>query len=131
MTDTKSTLKMVSCLCTDACHDSFSKKYAEACRILSSLGITANYAGFHYSAFAIALAAAEPQRLQLVTKWLYPDVAAKYRTSSDSVRKCICRTCHIAWENNRTLLEEMALRPLKEKPGTSEFLAIITVHLVL
>ena len=45
---------------------------------LYQLGLTANYTGFFHIAYAVHLAVQSPQRLRLVTKWLYPDVAAYY-----------------------------------------------------
>lgn len=97
--------------------------------ILCRLGITANYAGFHYTAYAVMLAVEDPSRLQLVTKWLYPEVAARYGTNADNVRKCIAKVRDIAWDNDPELLSEMAMHKLKKKPGTSEFPAIIALYI--
>ena len=96
--------------------------------ILCRLGITANYVGFSYTAFAVMLAVETPERLQLVTKWLYPDVAAAYNTGAENVRKAIDKICRLAWERNPDLLSEMADFKLKKKPGTSEFLAILACY---
>ena len=106
-----------------------SEAFIRVCRTLCRLGITANYTGFYYTAYAAALAAENPERLQLVTKWLYPDVAVKYGTSSDAVRKNIRKVCDLVWENNPELLSEIAMHKLKKKPETSEFLAMIVVFL--
>ena len=43
--------------------------------LLYSLGITANYTGFFQLAYAVKLCAEQPERLLLVTKCVYPDVA--------------------------------------------------------
>ena len=40
--------------------------------LLYRLGITANYTGFFHSAYAVCLVLEQPERLLLVTKWLYP-----------------------------------------------------------
>ena len=56
------------------------KIYSEdAYHLLHRLGATANYTGFSYLVRALQLCAEKPERLLLVTKWLYPDVA-KERT---------------------------------------------------
>ena len=39
------------------------------------------YTSFHYVSYAAYLCAREPERLQLVTKWLYSDVALQYNTN--------------------------------------------------
>lgn len=40
-------------------------------RLLYQLGVTANYIGFFYTAYAMSLCAEQPDRLLLVTKNLY------------------------------------------------------------
>ena len=52
----------------------------DAYHLLYRLGATANYTGFSYLVRALQLCAEEPERLLLVTKWLYPDVANTERT---------------------------------------------------
>ena len=47
----------------------------EIYRLLYRLGITANYAGFFHLAHALRLCAEKPDRLLLVTKLVYPEVA--------------------------------------------------------
>ena len=43
--------------------------------LLYRLGVTANYTGFFHTACAVSLCMEQPERLVLVTKWLYPAVA--------------------------------------------------------
>ena len=95
---------------------------------LSELGITANYSGFFYTAYAVTLALEDPERLQLVTKWLYPDTARRYKTSIDSIEKNIRTVCSLAWKRNPELLMKMAGYRLEKKPSCSEFLAIISIY---
>lgn len=42
--------------------------------LLNELGVTSNYTGYFHASQAILLSAKEPERLLLVTKWIYPDV---------------------------------------------------------
>ena len=101
-----------------------------AVHLLRNLGVTANYAGFFQTAYAVSLAASDPDRLQFVTKLLYPDVAVKYKTSIDSVEKNIRKVCDLVWEREPLLLSLMAGHELKKKPGNSGFLAILAIHLM-
>ena len=94
---------------------------------LCRLGITANYAGFQYTIDAVTMATEDIGKLQLVTKQIYPDIAAKYNTGADQVRRNIEKICSLAWERNPKLLSELAMCELNRKPGTSEFLAILTL----
>lgn len=98
--------------------------------LLSKLGITANYDGFLHTAYAISLAVETPEKLRSVTNFIYPEVAARYITSPDNVRKNIAKIRDIAWERNPELLSEIAMHQIRKKPGTAEFLAILTIHLI-
>ena len=64
-------------------------------------------------------------RLLLVTKWLYPDVAKRYRTNWKAVERNIRTVSIIAWKRNRTLLEALAQRPLDRHLCSTEFLALL------
>ena len=52
--------------------------------VLYRLGITANYRGFFHTVFAVYLAAEQPERLMLVTKWLYPEVGRRYQSATSA-----------------------------------------------
>lgn len=97
--------------------------------ILFRLGITINYAGFNYMACAVSLCIQEPDRLLLVTKWLYPDIARRYHTSPECVERNIRTICRISWERNPDFLCEMAKRSLAERPSNTEMIAILTTYL--
>lgn len=97
--------------------------------LLRRLGITANYIGFLHAAYAVSLCADRPERLLLVTKWLYPEVAKQYKTTWKAVERNLRRTVCIAWQENRPLLEQLACRTLSQKPRTSQFLAILAASL--
>lgn len=56
-----------------------------------------------------------PERLLLVTKWLYPDVANRYGTSWKSVERNIRTAANVAWESNKEALSEYAGFTLPEK----------------
>lgn len=102
------------------------KIYSEdAYHLLHRLGATANYTGFSYLVRALQLCAEEPERLLLVTKWLYPDVAKQYGTNWKAVERNIRTVSIIAWKRNRTLLESLAQRPLDRHLCSTEFLALL------
>ena len=97
--------------------------------LLNRLGISANYTGFFQTACAVKLCRTEPERLLLVTKKVYPEVARLCGTSWSAVERNIRTACGIAWENNRHLLERLAHKPLQRKPNTAQFLAILLYSL--
>ena len=97
--------------------------------LLYRLGISANYAGFFQTACAVELCRADPERLLLVTKLVYPDVAKRCKTSSCAVESNIRTACGIAWKNNRRLLEQLAYKPFPQKPHNTQFFAILLYSL--
>lgn len=97
--------------------------------LLFRLGITANYIGFFQTASAVELALQQPERLLLVTKWLYPEVAGRYNTTWCAVERNIRAAACMAWRNNRPQLERLANCPLPRRPSAARFLAILVAGL--
>lgn len=97
--------------------------------LLYQLGVTANYTGFFHTAYAVALCAEQPDRLLLVTKWLYPEVAKQYNTNWKAVERNIRTVSVIIWRENRPLLEYLAHRNLSARPRTTQLLAILSSSL--
>lgn len=97
--------------------------------LLYQLGVTANYTGFFHTAYAVSLCAEQPDRLLLVTKWLYPEVAKQYQTNWKAVERNIRTVSIIIWRENRPLLEQLAHRNLSTRPRTTQLLAILALSL--
>ena len=91
--------------------------------MLCRLGATANYRGFSYTAYAVLLCVQQQDRLLLVTKWLYPDVAKRYGTNWKAVERNIRTVITVVWEQNRAMLEGLARRPLLQRPCAAQFLS--------
>lgn len=98
---------------------------AEIQDLLCRLGVTANYVGFFHTAYAVALCVERPDRLRLVTKCLYPEVAKRYGTNWKAVERNIRTIGIIIWRENRSLLEHLAHRNLSTRPRTTQLLAIL------
>ena len=79
--------------------------------LLYSLGATANHLGFFQTACAVRLAAQQPERLLLVTKWLYPEVAKHYHTNWRAVER------NIGARGLRAILEEVMTKVMYEIPS--------------
>lgn len=97
--------------------------------LLYRLGVTANYTGFCQTAYAVQLCMESPERLLLVTKQIYPDVAKQYRTSWMAVERNIRTVGNVIWKQDQSLLEQLAGRKLPYKPGSAQLLAILTYTL--
>ena len=102
---------------------------AEIYDLLYRLGVTANYTGFIHTACAVSLCVEQPERLLLVTKWLYPEVAKQYGTNWKAVERNIRTVSCLIWRKNRPLLEQLARGHLVQKPCTAQLLAILSSSL--
>lgn len=97
----------------------------EVHNLLYLLGVTANYTGFFYTAYAVQLCTEQPERLLLVTKWVYPDIARQYQTTWKAVERNIRTVTTVIWVQNKPLLEQLAHRTLVKKPSTAQFISIL------
>ena len=97
--------------------------------LLYRLGVTANYTGFFQTASAVRLCMEQPERLLLVTKWVYPDVARQYKTSWKAVERNIRTVNGLVWKQNRPFLEKLVGRELLSKPSNAQLLAILSYSL--
>ena len=98
--------------------------------LLCRLGVTANYTGFFQAACAVRLCIEQPERLLLVTKLVYPDVARQYKTNWKAVERNIRTVNGIVWEQSRLYLEKLAGRELLYKPSNAQLLAILSYSLL-
>lgn len=102
---------------------------SEVYDLLYQLGVTANYTVFFHTAYAVSLCLEQPDRLLLVTKWLCPEVAKRYKTNWKAVERNIRTVNDIIWRENRSLLEKMAHKQLDQKPRNAQLLAILAASL--
>ena len=96
--------------------------------LLLRFGIGKKYQGFQQCAHAVYLSAEEPERLTLVTKWLYPDVARQFGVSWFCVERNLRTITRIAWSNNRELLEKLAGKEIPDVPTSTQFIRILTSY---
>lgn len=78
---------------------------------------------------ALRLSLREPDRLLLVTKHVYPDVARCFDTNWKCVERGLRRATNVAWNTAPEKLSELAHRHLTEKPSVSELLSLLTIYL--
>ena len=101
--------------------------FPKVCEMLLALGASPNYIGFYPTAYAISLCAEQQDRLLLVTKRLYPEVAQHYRMNWTAVERNIRTVVSVIWKKSPALLESLAHRPLPCRPRNTEFLAILSL----
>lgn len=97
--------------------------------LLYHLGITAKYTGFFYTSHGLHLTVRQPERLLLITKWLYPDIARHFHTDWRNVERGI-RTCAgLAWALRSEQLQQISKEILISRPNNTQFISILTSNL--
>lgn len=103
--------------------------------ILLEIGIPAHIKGYQYIREGIIMAFYDRNMLHYITKFLYPAIAKKYKTTSSSVERTIRHAIEVAWQRgNLDTLEEFFGNTVcagKGKPTNSEFMALLTDKLRL
>lgn len=103
--------------------------------ILLEIGIPAHIKGYQYIREGIIMSFYDRNMLHYITKFLYPSIAQKYKTTSSSVERTIRHAIEIAWRRgNIDTLEEFFGNTVcagKGKPTNSEFMALLTDKLRL
>lgn len=102
---------------------------AEVYDLLYRLGLTATSTAFFHLAYAVRLAAYQPQRL-LASAWLYPETARRYRSDPETVERNIRRLSVKAWKNAPERLSQMAGVLLRSAPPPARFLSILAESLM-
>ncbi len=100
----------------------------ELCNVLHRLGSTANHTGFFYIISSVSLAVETPERLLLITKWLYPDVAKLYHTTGMAVERGICYEIARLWLKDPDRFQSVLEIPMNRRPTSSEFISILTAY---
>lgn len=66
--------------------------------LLRSMRLDRTYAGYLYLIYILELARKEPERLELVTKQIYPDVARAFGTTSSKVDGALRTAARVCWQ---------------------------------
>lgn len=97
--------------------------------IFLSLGIPAHIKGYQFLREAIKLVIEQPDRINRITKELYPAIARRFNTSSSKVERAIRHAIEVAWSRGRidTLNRAFGCRVAipEEKPTNGEFIALV------
>ena len=59
----------------------------ETCNLLRRLGVNNSYVGFRYTVYGVIRAIANPELLIYISKGLYVEISAEYRTSIGCVER--------------------------------------------
>ena len=92
--------------------------------ILDSFGVNRSYTGHGYVVYGLLLIIEDPERLELITKSLYLNIAKHYNTNWSCVEKNIRTIVNCVWDSHNTQLLEIIFNKSKrdKKPTNKEFL---------
>lgn len=107
----------------------------EVSMLLHSLGIPSHVRGYQYIREGILLIYESTSVVTLVTKDIYPEIAAKFETTSSRVERAIRHAIEISWvRGDLKLMEKIFGNSIdfeRSKPTNSEFLTTIADRLRL
>lgn len=97
--------------------------------LVRNLGVPAHIKGCRYMKYAILMAMEDSNRVNYITKLLYPEIAKKCKTTASSVERAIRHAIDIIWiRGNQELLGEIFgafVMEGQERPTNSKFIAAV------
>ena len=110
----------------------FIMKYErETCNLLRRLGVNNSYVGFRYTVYGVIRAIANPELLIYISKGLYVEISAEYRTSIGCVERNIRTIISTIWlHGDRTLLNQVFGFELEQKPRNGAFIDALSHYVV-
>lgn len=103
--------------------------------IFISVGIPAHIKGYQYLRDGIKLVVENSQKINSITKCLYPEIAKRFGTTPSKVERAIRHAIEVAW--NRGKIENInnlfgtKIYTANEKPTNGEFIALIADKMLL
>lgn len=97
--------------------------------VLRSLHIPGTFKGLPYLTYAVTETVKDPQRIKLITKDLYREIARQYNTTPISVERAIRWAIHASWEFAREELEQVAGYHLLKRPTNREFIDFVAFYI--
>ena len=73
------------------------KSEREVTRIIHQIGVPAHINGYQYLRMSIMLVVEDCDRVNSLSKHIYPDVAEKYQTTTSRVEGAILKAIEISW----------------------------------
>ena len=90
-------------------------------QILDSFGVHRSYTGYSYVTQGLLLIIEDKDRLDCITKLIYPDIASLFHTSWNCVEKNIRTVVNSIWESHNTeLLKLIFNKSAKDKKPTNK-----------
>ena len=103
--------------------------------VIHEVGVPAHIKGYQYLREAIMMVVNDIDIINQITKYLYPNIAEKYKTTPSRVERAIRHAIEVAWGRGEQAIVEnifgYTISAAKGKPTNSEFIAMIADKLRL
>lgn len=100
--------------------------------ILWDFGVGNKYRGFQYCIYSLELAMESPDRLNCITKSIYPDVAKKYKTGVNCIERDIRTVAEVVWKNGgKEFFCDITGEELEKRPTNAKFLEMLMHYILL
>ena len=103
----------------------------EVTRIIHQIGVPAHIKGYQYLRMAIMLVVEDCDRVNSLSKHIYPDVAEKYQTTTSRVEYAIRKAIDIVWDRGDVDILNSYFGYNRGRPTPTEFIAMIADHLTV
>ncbi|MDD6049957.1 MAG: sporulation initiation factor Spo0A C-terminal domain-containing protein [Clostridiales bacterium] len=97
---------------------------------LRALGIGRQYLGYHVTIQAVEMVLEDENRLLCIKQGVFVPLAEEQQCDWRTVERNIRTIIHRAWTVNRPYLSELAGYPLQQEPTVTEFVEILSAHLL-
>lgn len=105
-------------------------KPLDAERLLRCLGATGRLVAFRYVIYMVEQVEENPDRIQLITKRLYPDTGRHFGVNGKSVERSTRNLIQFCWKwTDHGFLEHVAGTSLQRAPTNSEFIDMLAGYL--
>ena len=109
--------------------------YFQAGKIILSAGIPVNYSAYDYFCLAVCMVAEDQNRLSLLTKSVYPDIAKMRGCSAANVQRNMHTALTAAWTKRHDSLQQLYFRlsgrTFSRRPTPGEFIGLAVMILAL
>ena len=94
------------------------------------LGIGRQYLGYNLTIQAVRMVLNDENRLLCITQGVFVPLSQKENCDWRTIERNIRTIIHRAWSVNRPYLSELAGYPMHQEPTVTEFVEILSAHIL-
>mgnify|MGYP003301473213 CR=1 FL=1 len=97
---------------------------------LRSLGIGRQYLGYNITIMAVRMVLTDENRLLCIKQGVFIPLSEQQHCDWRTIERNIRTVIHRAWNVNQTYLNELAGYPLHQEPTVTEFVEMLSAHVL-